>query len=323
MKWHRLLFWLLFLGFFTITIGVEGGQLKKEGAIRFILYTSLTAALIFGIDRVLFPKLLIPKKYWQFVFVLLLSVAVVLLMLQEVDRLLFGASVGSWSDQLIGQAVFIIPWVFVALCLFIAEDYGRLSLEKTRNELQYLRHQINPHFLLNTHNNIHFLIEQDPQLASATLLQLSGIMQYMLYECSADTVPLSKELNNLINYIHLEKIRQEPILVVQHNLNEITNDALIAPLLLLSFIENAFKHVSRHNNGQNFITIKAAVANNELHFSVQNSKTNIHAVDKPSGIGLNNVQQRLKLLYPKRHSLVIRNEPEHFDVTLTLQLQKQ
>jgi LytS/YehU family sensor histidine kinase len=148
-------------------------------------------------------------------------------------------------------------------------------------------------------------------------------MQYMLYECSADTVPLSKELNNLINYIHLEKIRQEPTLVVQHNLNEVTSDAQIAPLLLLSFIENAFKHVSHHKKRRNFITIEAAVGNNELHFSVQNSKTSVPAVGKHSGIGLTNVQQRLKLLYPKRHILVIENEAERFGVFLTLQLQKQ
>jgi two-component system, LytTR family, sensor kinase len=234
---------------------------------------------------------------------------------------LFGHSVGSWNDQLIGNALFIVPWVFIALCLFGAEDYGRLSLEKTRNELQYLRHQINPHFLLNTHNNIHFLIEQDPQLAAATLLQLSGIMQYMLYECSADTVPVSKELNNLVNYIQLEKIRQEPTLTVQHNLAGVTSDIHIAPLLLLSFIENAFKHVSHYKDRQNFITIEAKVENNELHFSVQNSKTGAPTRNKLSGIGLVNVQQRLKLLYPKRHHLVIENEAEHFAIFLTIQLQ--
>ncbi len=201
MKWHRILFWLLLLCFFFITIGAEGGPLNRESATRFFMFTGLTTGLVFLIDKVLFPKFMAQKRYGLFTILLIVAVIVVLFILQQTDRLLFGPSVGNWSDQMVGHALFILPWVVIALSLFIAEDYGRIRLEKTRNELRYLRHQVNPHFLLNTHNNIYFLIEQDPQLAAATLLQLSGIMQYMLYECSADTVPLSKECKNLVNYI--------------------------------------------------------------------------------------------------------------------------
>jgi len=321
MKWHRILFWLLLLSFLFITIASEGSLFNKESIIRFFLYASVIAGLIYLIENLLFPKLVYRKRYGMFILALLLAIIIALLIIQKTDQLLFGPSIGSWNDLLLQNAIFIVPWVLIALSIFLAEDYGRLSLEKTRNELLYLRHQINPHFLLNTHNNIHFLIEQDPELASRTLLQLSGIMQYMLYECAADAVPLSKELNNLVNYINLEKIRKESTLQVSHNLDTINSSLEVAPLLLISFVENAFKHISNFKDRENVIAINAEVKDGVLTFSVQNTSDRSNKISsKSSGIGLKNVQHRLQLLYPKKHTFTIKEDSNLFDVFLTIQL---
>jgi hypothetical protein len=309
------------LTFFFITIAAEGVLFNKESTIRFFMYTGVVTGLLLLIDKALVPKLMHTKRYGLFVLLLLLSIVLTLLIIQQTDQLLFGPSVGNWNDILLGNALFILPWVVIALCILIAEDYGRLNLEKTRNELLFLRHQLNPHFLLNTHNNIHFLIEQDPQLASQTLLQLSGIMQYMLYECAADKVPVKKEMKNLVNYINLERIRKEPTLQITHNLDNITTTKEMAPLLLISFVENAFKHVSNHKDQQNAIYINAEITGDVFRFFVQNTKDGSNTVNERSGIGLKNVQQRLKLLYPKKHNLIIKEEEEGVHaVSLTIQL---
>jgi LytS/YehU family sensor histidine kinase len=230
-----------------------------------------------------------------------------------------GTPFGGWKGKMLENAAFITPWVLIGLCLLIAENRGNMQAEKTRNELRYLRHQVNPHFLLNTHNNIHFLIESNPGLAADMLLRLSGIMQYMLYECAADKVPLSKELQNLVNYIDLEKIRKDPALDVEHNLHEVTGTAAIAPLLLISFVENAFKHVSNHKDRENFIRIVADVQTDAFSFTVTNSKGTFRP-QEASGIGLQNVKQRLRLLYPKKHTLTIENGKDVFFAQLRLQL---
>jgi hypothetical protein len=319
MKWHRLLFWIPLLSFFGVTVGGEGGYWSRESVYRFVIYTALIAAVIMLTDKVLLPRLFRARRYLLFTLAFLASIGVAVGAEFALDTMLLGPPFGGWKSKIVENSAFITPWVLIGLCLLIAENRSNTQVEKTRNELNYLRHQVNPHFLLNTHNNIHFLIESDPRLAADMLLRLSGIMQYMLYECTADRVALSKELQNLVNYIDLEKIRKDPELEVEHNLHNLTQDASIAPLLLISFVENAFKHVSNHKHRGNFIRIEAELQKNTFRFNVTNSKAAARAAES-SGIGLQNVKQRLRLLYPKQHTLAINNGDDVYVAQLHLHL---
>jgi two-component system, LytTR family, sensor kinase len=318
MKWHRIIFWSSFIIFSAMTIAGEAGHVEKESIIKFLLFVLCTAAGIFTIDF-LVKRWFAEKRYDLFIPAAFLTVAFAVMIEMGSEFLLLGAYPLGWKEKLLENIAFIAPWIIVALAIFIAEDFGRQKMAKTAAELLYLKHQVNPHFLLNTHNNINFLIQQDPVLASAMLLKLSGIMQYMLYECSADTVPLEKELKNLSNYIELEKIRKNDNLKIIYEFKTLDRSYSISPLLLITFVENAFKHMSNLKDRENFVRITAVLEDNVFHFDVINSKANRHQ-EKKSGIGLKNVNQRLKLLYPGKHQLVIDDRQEKYSVHLTIDL---
>lgn len=318
MRWHRLIFWTVFIVFSVMTIAAETGHVQKEGMIKFLLFVLCTGSGIFVMDA-LVRRWFAEKKYSLFISVTILVGALFVLLQMGLEYLLLGAHPLGWKEKLLENVGLIMPWMIIASAIFIAEDFGKQKLVKTRAELLYLKHQVNPHFLLNTHNNINFLIEQDPALASVTLLKLSKIMQYMLYECSADMVPLSKELNNLANYIELEKIRKNDKLQISYDFLHPANLYSIAPLLLITFVENAFKHVSNFKDRENYIRATAEVKDNKLHFCISNSKqAKVH--NEESGIGLQNVKQRLRLLYRRRHRLMIEDVEDKYTAHLTIDL---
>lgn len=199
----------------------------------------------------------------------------------------------------------------------------RLARETLTVELQVLKAQIHPHFLFNTLNNLYSLtLKQSPQ-APDMVLKLSGLMNYMIHECNAPTVPLAKEIEFLGNYIELEKLRYGSRLVVLLDIRSEVGSEPIAPLLLIPFVENAFKHGSAKQTGPARIELSLVVMGHEMVFRIENSKDEKSASDplqNTSSIGLANVQKRLTLLYPGAHKLIISPEVERFIVELTIQL---
>lgn len=198
-----------------------------------------------------------------------------------------------------------------------------LEKEKLETELNYLRYQFNPHFLFNTINSIFFLIHKNPDMASASLAKFSELLRYQLYECNDEQIALTNEIAYLENFIGLEKLRQNSTLGLDVNIKrEETNPVTIAPFLLMTFVENAFKHVSRHTDQPNWIKIHLRQEGRQLDFFVANSSSPFESNDifHYSGIGLKNVQRRLDLLYPGRYELAIRNNDGNFEVRLRLQL---
>ncbi|UBM58646.1 histidine kinase [Marinilongibacter aquaticus] len=197
-----------------------------------------------------------------------------------------------------------------------------LQKENLETELKYLKSQINPHFLFNTINSIYVLIHKNPDLASESLASFSDMLRYQLYECNDPYIPLGKELNFIDDFIQLESLR------LYENQTELAFDLAqhleqsvqIAPFIILPFVENAFKHVSRDKNQHNFIRMKLNVSEQkQLHLSLENS--NGKATGKSSsGIGLSNVNRRLELLYPEKHTLTVRDESGIFKVQLKLEL---
>lgn len=198
-----------------------------------------------------------------------------------------------------------------------------LEKEKLETELKFLKYQFNPHFLFNSINSIFFLIHKNPDMASASLAKFSELLRHQLYECNDQQIPLDKEIAYLENFIELEKLRQNENLSVELELERgYQPDTGIAPFILMTFVENAFKHVSKDKGRANWIRIALSVNGSQLHFAVSNSTSGKEApqVINYGGIGLKNVQRRLDLIYPGGYRLNIQQQPESFNVLLDLQL---
>ncbi len=201
-----------------------------------------------------------------------------------------------------------------------------LEKEKLETELKFLRSQFNPHFLFNTINSIFVLIHKNPQLASEALAQFSDLLRYQLYECNEQQIPLRQELTYLKNFIELENLRQDTdVLTLDFDIEpQYIPDATIAPFLLIPFVENAFKHVSRQTDASNCISMKLHFDQHTLFFEVSNSmavhQESANEVLEHKGLGLKNVQRRLDLLYPDAHELKIEQQDRQFCVKLRLAL---
>ncbi|MBD2704601.1 sensor histidine kinase [Spirosoma sp. BT702] len=198
----------------------------------------------------------------------------------------------------------------------------QLANETLMISLQVLKAQVHPHFLFNTLNNVYSLALKESPLAPDMVQKLSGLLGYMIHECNTPTVLLTNEIQFLRNYIDLEKLRYGPRLQINTTIHGDSDAHQIAPLLLMPFVENAFKHGAAKQIGSAQIEVALFVANDQLTFKVHNSLDSSFAglPNGVGGIGLSNVQKRLSLLYPSTHSLTIRPETDRFTIELTLLL---
>lgn len=216
---------------------------------------------------------------------------------------------------------------FTTAFKFIVQWHERnnyaINLEKKtlENELDMLKSQINPHFIFNTLNTIYFLLEQQEyEKAKEALLKFSDTLSHQLYDYNKDFIELDKEVEYLKNYIELQKLRSdEELLDLRVSLPERVNGYKIVPMLLIPFVENAFKHGS--NSKGYFVLVDLKVENGILYFVSENTVNfNKHVLrkEKEGGIGLNNVQRRLELTYPGRHQLSLTNENGIYKVNLKI-----
>jgi sensor histidine kinase YesM len=193
-----------------------------------------------------------------------------------------------------------------------------LEKENLQQQLEYLRYQINPHFLMNTLNNIHALVDIDSERAKETIVELSKIMRYALYEGSHPTVPLSRDIAFLQSYIQLMRLRYTEKVVIQVQMPDILPDSNIPPMIFVTFVENAFKHGVSYRQ-ESFVDIRLEVTNNKLIFTCRNSKhSNADNLKSEGGVGLQNVQRRLQLLYADRHKLNITDDGTVYNVRLEI-----
>jgi sensor histidine kinase YesM len=200
----------------------------------------------------------------------------------------------------------------------------QLEREKLSAELQLLKAQVHPHFLFNTLNNLYSLTLLKSDQAPEVVLKLSALLRYMLYECNAPLVPLSREIRMMLDYVELEKLRYGDRLDLALNVQGDPGGKAVAPLLLLPFLENAFKHGASEQLDQAWIAVDLAVKGNLLKMKLINGVPEAPEPAGPGGeahgIGLQNVRKRLDLLYPGRHELKILREAETFVVTLSIAL---
>ncbi|MEN0049427.1 MAG: histidine kinase [Bacteroidota bacterium] len=193
--------------------------------------------------------------------------------------------------------------------------------EKLETEIKFLRSQINPHFLFNSLNNIYTLTLLQSDKAPENLLRLSEMLRYMLYDCEAEKVPLQKEIVYLKNYISLQQLKDSEGMNIQVNLEESQPNVFVPPLLLIPFVENAFKHSKIESQNEGWIEIDLKTNEKQLSFEVKNSIPSAnYTKDEVGGIGLENVKRRLALLYPDKHQLAIKNKENQFTIRLQLDL---
>jgi sensor histidine kinase YesM len=204
------------------------------------------------------------------------------------------------------------------------EEKQALVKENAQAELQLLKAQVHPHFLFNTLNNIYsFTLVQSPD-GGGLVLKLSDTLRYMIYDCEADSVPLEKEVQLMRNYLGLEKVRYGNRLLLEVDINGNYENKMIAPLLMIPFIENSFKHGASVMRGRQWIKLQLTIQEGWLYFYISNSKPVQPVVQKgKEGIGLLNVQKRLLLLYPGKHSLEIESTDDIYTVRLMIKLEEQ
>jgi sensor histidine kinase YesM len=342
------IFWWIFQGFLYSFIVAKGGNGYAER-----LLTSMAESLVYLIPHIflsylliyfVIPRFLLKQKYLQtvawvsvlFFVTAALSTLVSVTLIYWVRTYIlnqpysansqhYGPGLSIFLGLLAGfRGAITIGGISAAIKLmkhWYVKEQRNLMLQKENMEaqLEVLKAQIHPHFLFNTLNNIYSHTRNSSPVASKMLMELSDMLRYILYEGNRQQVALSKELKMITDYIELEKLRYGNKLEVTIDLPTNANRYAIAPLLLLPFVENCFKHGASHMLEHPWVSLHISINNDLLHMKLLNGK--IQAGEKHSmGIGLKNVQERLRLLYPGKHELQIMNEPDVFIVNLKAEL---
>lgn len=237
-----------------------------------------------------------------------------------------------WSEFFAVFTLIMVYSIFIAVPLswyIYKNHYDKVfllsQLGSSQANLNLLRSQINPHFLFNTLNSLYgTALQENAERTSTGIQKLGDMMRFMLYENNQDTIALRRDIEYLKNYIDLQKLRiaNSPQISIESQIDESLQGLQIAPMLLIPFVENAFKHGISLNE-PSFIKINLQVADNRILFNVTNSihpKNQNDSEKQSGGIGLENVKQRLAMLYPGKHDLVIRENPKEYFVHLTLVL---
>jgi len=328
-KLHHLPFWILL--FLTWHFFRYQDYPPKTAVWVTLIKVVDLATLVYITNYVLIPRLLYKKRYWLFGSIfLVMIVASSLLKMYILGRLmnypgllnLFDRFKVRVYDNVLPHILLVSTGAAFKLLLDQVKTQKRLaemSKEKSDAELNFLKSQINPHFLFNSLNSIYFLIDKQNPEARKTLLQFSDLLRYQLYDCSAETIEIEKEITYLKDYIRLQELRKDKQYEVQVQVGGNVQGFRITPLLLIPFVENAFKHISHHNGSKNFVHVEMNRANGTFRFTVENSKDNFERNTEPKGgIGLANVKRRLELIYPEKHELQIDNNDQTFKVALEL-----
>ncbi|GAB2949828.1 hypothetical protein GCM10027048_13720 [Hymenobacter coalescens] len=315
--------------------GLSGRELWQSAVLRSLCTDALYAAIFYLNWRELIPRLLARGRVLLYALGVLVLLAAFVSLRVAASRWVYSTPADlpppALPKLLIPYALTGLMMVFLSSALKVTGDYlreqrNRRELERRQllTELSLLKMQVNPHFLFNTLNNIYALASQKSDRAPEAVLRLADIMRYMLYESSADTVPLTQELQHLRSFLDLQRLRLPstgPAAVAFDTAGMPADVAWpIAPMLLLPLVENAFKHGDLTARPAVSLELRLA-ADGALCFVVQNAVAAPAAgpaLEQAGGVGLTNLRRRLELLYPGRHQLQVEVPPGRHRVTLTL-----
>ena len=338
--WH-LIFWVVFISFFALVYGSFNEDYGKQ---YLILLTDaiVQAPAVYFTLYFLMPKFLFREKYLEFILYLIVLI------------LIFSALI--WANyvwvqdpifwpgndyephflnygKILKNTTKIYPVLVLAIIIkwfkywYVEQKSNRLLVEeKLKAELNFLKAQVHPHFLFNTLNNLYALTLKKSKDAPEVVLKLSDLLNYMLYECAADEVLIEKEVKLVRDYIDLERIRYGNRLDVAFNVRGSAAGKRMAPLMILPFVENSFKHGVSDEINDSWVNIDLELKEETLTLKVENSKSKEEQKEDhfnyKEGIGLKNVRRRLELIYPEQHHLEMHDAEEAFLVILTLELNK-
>lgn len=326
------LFWLAYLWptcYYLLTVCTF-----SEGIVPLLVCILLTLSAAYVNLNYLVPHFLVTERYPDY-FIRLIILFLLYCSIYTAWYIYFLEHFFKVSDHETYGKVFMSNLMSLAFMLQLttafklSKDWFRqqqinkeLEHQKLHAEVQFLRAQINPHFLFNTLNNLYALTLKKSGKAPETVLKLSGIMEYMLYESNEPEVVLEKEIEYLQHYIEIEKLRHSENKDITFCVEGNTKANKIAPLLLLPFVENAFKHGLNKTVHQSYIHISLIVEKGCLIFTVENNRpAHEQAQDGPSGgLGIANTRKRLALLYPDRHELYIIETEGTYKAVLKIRL---
>jgi two-component system LytT family sensor kinase len=332
-KWH-ILFWgcyfLFWMSFSTFNYGTPP-----------IIALFLTVAWFIGQSSVcylciyrLLPRYFNSRGYLRFAGILLASLLLasafilgaLVLAYRFWNRPLGVSPVAEFFYLLLGNFYSVVLFVGVKLIKDrLKHDKRNQLLEKanTENELRFLKSQMNPHFLFNAINSIYVLIKTDSDLAALTLIKFADMLRYQLYECNGDKIPIEKEISYLDNYIGLERLRRGDTIRAHYDVHQNTCNFVVAPLLIIPFVENAFKYVSTWPDRINSVNVELNYREEYFEMRVENTVDEDTLIPKEKswgGIGLENVRRRLELIYKDCHSLEVGITGEVYSAVLRIKV---
>ncbi|MCI2227706.1 sensor histidine kinase [Polaribacter sp. MSW13] len=328
------LIWIFFLAITAIQSYSRFSRIPNE--FYFLNFTFIT---VFYLNYlVLIPKFLLNKKIVLYIIISLVLILFIIFVVEP--SLTFSTKPHFLNENLdlnlprrrkrnINLRPHILLLLFFALstCVKLVSEWYKSEKERTiiasqkiNSELSFLKAQLNPHFLFNTLNSIYSLANKKSDDTTVAIVTLSELMRYMIYEANEEFISLEKEIEYIKNYISLQLLRLKDSSGVKINVHGDLNYK-IEPLLLISFIENAFKYGTDYK-GKTDIRVKISIDNDELHLKVYNLSSLQKSTTKNSGVGLENIQNRLNLLYPNSHTLGITKNKKSFEVNLKIKLKK-
>lgn len=341
-KRHRILllhlsFWCVYFSFFfyQVQFPIRGQEVSFWDAFKNTSFEVLFMMLVVYLNYLFFlPRYLNHKSLARYILEFSVPFAVLIKLFILLKRHLIDGNThkicyfyeDKFTVNVVLSTLFIV--IFVGMLKF-AEGWFELEAKKKEienerltSELRFLKAQINPHFLFNTLNNLYYLAFTNSPNTTEVIAKLSQMMRYMIYDSNHAKVPLNKEIEYMENYIILEKLRlNEPIPIV-FEVRGSTNGVMIAPLILITFLENAFKHGVSNNFSEAWIKADILLEGTACIYTVANSKLpqNLMNKDEQSGIGLQNVKRRLELSYPDNFELEIEEKATEYLVRLKLNL---
>lgn len=326
-------YWVLITGFFLYE---KRYLLRKANLPYFTICVVSRISLLIGIAYLnihyFLPNFLLTKRYARYFSLVFLSILGYLILQTLLDFYLYGFVVGPLYNSRLIEALsynfFSTLWylgLMVALKLSIdwyeqQRLLQRIIVEKLQAEVNFLRSQVNPHFLFNILNSLYALTLKKSDLAPDMVLKLSELMEYMLYHSDEMKVPLEKEIGYLQNYVELEKLRYGDHSDIVLKIDGTPNGQEIAPLLLLPLVENAFKHGIGKQADQAWLYGNLRLDPTAVEMIVENNKPTAQSTGYKGGIGLTNLRKRLELLYPGLYRLHIEEQPTRFRVSLHISL---
>jgi two-component system sensor histidine kinase AlgZ len=333
----HLSFWCVYLSFFIyqITLFQRGPEIDWE---RILSITAIHFSCAMAISYVnyfyLLPKFLAGRRGFRFFVQFAVAFVITILFRIHIERYFIDHY--SHQERYLYSPRFIVQLVstnlftviFLGMIRFVLEWFEfearkkNVENEQLTAELNFLKAQINPHFLFNTLNNLYYLAYTKSSNTAEVIAKLSQMMRYMIYDTNQEKVPLSKEIEYMENYISLERLRLNDQIPIKFDIEGNPNGYRVAPFIFITFLENAFKHGVSNSNPKAWVNVSIKLDGRQCFFVVENSKAVSlkPEAEEKSGIGLQNVTRRLELSYPEQYELEVQNLSDRYIVNLKILL---